>query len=562
MTIVSERQGKQARVNDTGPGADVRPAPAAGQIGDGGDDAPPRGRSVLRRAGSLGRRGAQTGFEAARIVAGRSSVGPAKGDARFRDETWSSNPAYHRLMQLHLALSRSLIEAVDDAELEWREAERARLLVEILTSAVAPTNMLLGNPAALKRAFETGGGSLLRGARNFLHDLRTNRAMPSQVPAGQFEVGRNLAATPGAVVYRDEICEVLQYESTTPTVHSRPALLIPPPIGRYYFMDLAPGRSFIEHAVAQGLSMFVISWRNPGPEHRNWDLDTYAEAVLRAIDVVREIADSDDVNTLSLCAGGVITAAVLNHLQDEGEQPIHSASFGVTLLDFDVPMPIGAFRIPAVLSLARERSARTGVLKAQDLAPVFTWMRADDLVWKYWVNNYLLGKDPPAFDILAWNAQGTNLPAALHHQFLDIFVRNTLVDGGMEVLGTPIDLGKIKVETYVTGATTDHLTPWRGCYRTTQLMSGPSTFVLSNAGHIASLVNPPGNPKAHYYAGPEPGGDPDEWLAGAEKRQGTWWDHWTEWVTRRSGDERAAPPGLGSAKHGVIEQAPGAYVLG
>jgi polyhydroxyalkanoate synthase len=189
-------------------------------------------------------------------------------------------------------------------------------------------------------------------------------------------------------------------------------------------------------------------------------------------------------------------------------------------------------------------------------------MRAQDLVWKYWVNNYLLGKDPPPFDILAWNAQGTNLPAALNHQFLEIFQRNALVDGEIEILGTPTDLARIEVETYVTGATTDHLTPWRGCYRTTQLLSGPSTFVLSNAGHIASLVNPPGNPKAHYLAGPKPGGDPDKWLAQAERHQGTWWEHWADWVSGRSGEERKAPTRLGSRKHRVLEPAPGTYVFG
>jgi len=517
--------------------------------------------SALRLATSLSRQGVHLAREATSIAVGRSSVEPAKGDGRFRDQTWAGNPAYRRVMQLYLACSRSLLEAVDEADLDWRNTERARFLLSIVVSSLAPTNTFPGNPAALKRVFETGGGSLVSGLRNFVGDVRTNRGMPSQVKPGVFEVGRNLAVTPGAVIYRDEVCEVLQYTPSTPAVRERPALLIPPQIGRYYFMDLAPGRSFVEHAVGQGLTFFVISWRNPAPEQGDWNLDTYAATVERVIDVVREITGSDDVNLLSLCAGGILTAGVLNHLAAQGKPLVHTASFGVTLLDFDVPAPIGALRLAPLLSLAGERSSRKGVLKASDLAPVFTWMRPDDLVWKYWVNNYLLGQDPPPFDILAWNAEGTNLPSALHRQFIDIFQRNVMVSGDIEILGTPVDLSRIEVETYVTGATTDHLTPWQGCYRTTQLLSGPSTFVLSNAGHIASLVNPPGNPKAHYFAGPKPGGDPDEWLTRAEKRQGTWWEDWTAWVIERSGEERPATS-LGSREHPVIEPAPGTYVRG
>ncbi|MBV8429850.1 MAG: alpha/beta fold hydrolase [Solirubrobacterales bacterium] len=545
--------GARPHPSPSGDDAQLRPGSAA----------PGRGAlsALARRAGKLGTRGARLGYEAALITAGRSAVKPAGGDGRFRDPAWSHNPAYHRLMQSYLAWSDAVLGWVDDAELDWRDAERARFVLQILVSAAAPTNSLLGNPAALKQAFQTGGISLVRGSRNLLHDLRTNRGMPSQVPAGAFAVGRNLAVTPGAVVYRDEVCEVLQYAASTPEVRRRPAIMVPPQIGRYYFMDLAPGRSFVEYAVSRGLSFFLISWRNPGPEQASWDFDAYAAAVLRAVDVAREITRSDEVNLLSLCAGGILSAGVLSHLADRADEAlVRSASFGVTLLDFDIPAPIGAFGLAPLLAVAAERSARPGVLAAKDLAPVFTWMRPDDLVWRYWVNNYLLGEDPPAFDILAWNADGTNLPAALHRQFLEIFRRNVLVTGELEVLGTPVKLSRIATETYVTGATADHLTPWKGCYRTAQLLSGPSTFILSNAGHIASLVNPPGNPKARYYTGPEPGGEPEEWLAAATERTGTWWEHWTEWVTDRSGEEVPAPARLGSRKHRPIEPAPGIYV--
>jgi polyhydroxyalkanoate synthase len=290
-------------------------------------------------------------------------------------------------------------------------------------------------------------------------------------------------------------------------------------------------------------------------------MDTYAAAVLRAIDVARDVARSDDVNVLGFCAGGILTTTVLNHLAAMSDDRVHTASFGVTLLDFGVPAAVGAFDNGATLGIARARSDRNGLITGRSLSTVFALLRPNDLVWNYYVNNYLLGKDPPVFDILAWNADSTNLSARLHGQFLDIFTNNPLVEqGAMEVLGTPVDVSRIGVETYVTGATTDHLTPWRACYRTTQLFGGDSTFVLSNAGHIASLVNPPGNPRSHYFAGPEPGADPDAWYDAAEQRQGTWWEHWSGWISSRSGDTRRAPAKLGNRRHAPRDDAPGRYV--
>jgi poly[(R)-3-hydroxyalkanoate] polymerase subunit PhaC len=519
--------------------------------------------SAARRSRGIGRRGAALGVESAKVLAGRSKVAPEKGDWRFKDDTWQDNPTYRRLMQLYLAWSSTLMELVEDADVDWRDAQRARFAAELLTTALAPTNYLAGNPAALKRVFETGGLSLARGTRNFIKDVRSNRGMPSTVDRGALEVGTDLAATPGAVVYRDEVCEVLQYAPSTGAVRSRPILLVPPQISKYYFMDLAPGRSFVEHAVAQGLQMFVISWRNVTREQADWGLDTYAEALDRVIDVVREISASDDVNLLALCAGGILSSTVLSHLAATGDTRVRSASFGVTLLDFDVPAPIGMFQMAPLLEVVRRRSARTGILDGASLGTVFTWLRPNDLVWNYWVNNYLMGKNPPVFDILAWNADPTNLPGRLHGEFLEIMRDNLLTKPGeLTVLGSPVDLSKITLDTYVTGATTDHLTPWKGCYQTTQLMGGQSRFILSNAGHIASLINPPGNPKAHFFAGPEPIADPDGWYEKAERQQGTWWQDWAAWVTPRSGEERDAPAKLGSRKHKAAEPAPGTYVYG
>ena len=450
--------------------------------------------SVARRSPGLGRRAASLAAETTKILVGTDGVAPAKSDWRFRDDTWKENPAYRRLMQTYLTGCAALEEAVEAADIDWRDKERARFAAAILSSTVSPTNTLLGNPAAVKRAYETAGVSLLRGTRNFVKDVRSNRGMPSTVDRNAFTVGENLAATLGAVVYRDDICEVLQYAPTTGTVRSRPVLLVPPQISKFSSWTSPPGAVSVEHAVAQGLQFFVISWRNVTADQSGRGLDTYAKAIERALDVVRNVARSDDANLVSLCAGGITTATLLNHLASTGDTRVHRASFGVTLLDFDVPAPLGMFRMAPLLALARKRSSRSGVLDAASLSAIFSWMRPDDLVWNYWVNDSSSwATTPPAFDILAWNADPTNLAAQLHEDFLEIMQKNLLATKGeLEVLGTPIDLEKVTIDTYVTGATTDHLTPWRGCYQTTQLMSGRSRFVLSNAGHIASLINPPG----------------------------------------------------------------------
>jgi polyhydroxyalkanoate synthase subunit PhaC len=364
------------------------------------------------------------------------------------------------------------------------------------------------------------------------------------------------------VVHRTDVLEVLQYTPTTPTVRTRPLVIVPPPIGRYYFLDLRPGRSFVEYAVSQGFQVFLLSWRNPTNKHADWDLDTYAGAILDGIDVARDVTGSDDVTTLGFCAGGILTTTVLNHLAAIGDDRVHSAGFAVTLLDFHQRAPIGAFSGRRMLDIARRNSRRKGVITAREMGAVFTWMRPDELVFNYLVNQWLMGEDPPVFDILAWNADGTNLPARLHEQFLDIFGENSLVRAGaMKVLGTPVDLSRITVPTFVTGATTDHLTPWGGCYRTTQLLSGPSTFVLSSAGHIQSLVNPPGNPKAAYWTGGPPVLDPRAWRDTAQQHTGSWWEAWSAWMVERSGDETQAPTGPGSVSHPALEPAPGSYVV-
>jgi len=555
---------------DAGPAAEPESATQAAADAVSGTD--PVGMPVLGKGlrdlgaaftemGTVTRKGRTLIRQLARIATGSSDIAPHPKDWRFKDPTWSDHPIYRRIGQTYLAGCEFADNVLDDLGRNGRQTVAARFLLAVLESAAAPTNTLPGNPAAIKRAFETGGVSLLRGARNFLGDVRHNSAMPSMVDRTAYEVGTDLAATAGAVIERDPYGEIVQYAPTTETVRARPILIVPPPIGRFYFLDLRPGRSFVEYAVSRGLQTFMLSWRNPTKNQGDWDLDDYAARVLSAIDTVREVTGSDDVDLIGFCAGGILQSLVLNHLAALGDDRVHTASYAVTMLDFGQTAPIRAFSSPRLLALARWNSGRAGIISARNMGAVFTWMRPNELVWNYWVNNYLMGNNPPVFDILAWNADGTNLPAALHKQFLDIFEHNSLCQPGrLTVLGTPVDLASIKVPTFVTGGTTDHLTPWQGCYRTTQLLSGPSTFVLSNAGHIQSLVNPPGNPKATFFAGGEPGQDAQAWLDSAEKHTGTWWEHWADWVLERSEQTVPAPTELGSAAHPRREEAPGLYV--
>jgi polyhydroxyalkanoate synthase subunit PhaC len=499
--------------------------------------------------------------ELVKVWWGTSEVTLPKGDWRFADPTWNENPMYHRMAQAYVLWTGALQRALDAADLDWKRRERARFALMLLTAAWAPTNFLYGNPAALRRAFETGGWSLLRGLRNLLDDLIKNGGMPSQVDTSAFRVGENLAATPGAVVYRDEICEVLQYAPSTPTVRSRPFIMIPPEVNKYYFMDLAPGRSFTEYAVAQGVPYFTVVWRNPRPEHGHWGVEDYVKAQLQAIEIACDVTGSPDVSVFGLCAGGLTTALMLGHMAATGDRRVNSATFAVTMLEFDEPSTLAMMANERVLAQAAERAQRGEILDRLSVGRGFAWLRPNDLVWNYYVSNWLMGNAPPSFDILAWNNDGTGLPGQLNADLLGIFLRNTLAKpGAVTLLGTPIDLGAVTCDAYVVAGMTDHITPWIPCYATTRLLGGPSEFVLTSTGHIQTLVNPPGKPRASYFAGPKPVADAETWLKEATEHPGSWWPHWKEWILARSGDDRPAPTALGSSRFPAGEPAPGRYV--
>lgn len=502
------------------------------------------------------------GAELVKIAVGASDIEPEKRDWRFKDDAWESNGFYKRLGQSYLAFCKGAKSIVNE-NADWRTRERAKFALEVTTSALAPTNTLLGNPAALKKAFDTNGKSLFKGAKNFVSDVRHNGGMPTMVDSSPFTKGENIAATPGAVVFRNDVLELLQYTPQTEKVYAIPTLLIPPQINKYYFTDLAPGRSLVEYAVQQGVQMFVVSWRNPQNDQGDWDLDTYVSALLEAIDAINSITARKKLNAIGFCAGGITMSALLSCMAATNDKRINAVSYAVTLLDWSTPSMMGIFHSKKLTGLARNKSKRKGIISGQDLSSVFAWFRPNELVWNYWVNNYLMGEAPPSFDILAWNADATNLPARLHAQFLNIFMDNAMKKPGeIEVLGEPLDLSKVTADAFVVGAIDDHLTPWKGCYETTQLLGGDSTFVLSNAGHIAALVNPPGNPKASYLLGPKPGEDPVAWLDKAEKQTGSWWQHWSGWVGERSGNKIDAPELLGNKRFRILDPAPGTYIHG
>ena len=498
--------------------------------------------------------------ELLRVAVGRSDIAPMKGDRRFADAAWQS-PVFRRIMQAYLVENRAAHRVIDEVELDAKSRTRAHFAMSLVTEAIAPTNSLLTNPNAMAKAAQTRGQSVVAGARNLVHDLRHNGGMPSQVDTRPFEVGRNLAVTPGHVVYRSDVFELIQYDETTSPVHTRPLVVVPPQINKYYITDLAPGRSLVESTVAAGVPYFTMSWRNPTPEHRDWNLDTYAAAVLEAIQVACDIAGSEDVNAVGLCAGGVTLAALLGHLAVTGDSDlVHSATFLVAGLDTSTETMVTALASRQAVEAARTRSLRAGVLSGDDMAKVFAWLRPNDLVWNYWVNNYLLGQNPPAFDILYWNNDTTRLPAGLHSDFLDLYLTNGLVEGTLEVLGTPVDLGKVMCDTFVVAGYTDHIIPWDGAYRTTQLLGGESQFVLSTGGHIQAILNPKDNPKASYLLADELPPTATEWQERATQVAGSWWTRWQEWLTARSGPARARRKRTGNASHPPLDPAPGRYV--
>jgi len=513
-------------------------------------------RSITRHIGNFA-------GELKNIVNGSSELMPAPRDRRFKDETWKTNPLYKRLLQTWLASREELHNWVESADIADDDKNRARFILDIAIDGFAPTNFLLSNPAAVKRVFETGGLSLLDGVQNAYKDVKHNGGMPKQVDTSAFVTGENIAATKGSVVFKNEILELIQYKPTTESVYKIPILICPPQINKYYVFDLTPQKSVVKFLTDRGYQVFMVSWRNPQKQHAHWNMENYVQALIEASDAVMKITKSRQINTCGACSGGITLASFLSTLAARNDDRVKCFTLQVCVLDTRrSDSEIGVFLTDNAIEKARSRSQKAGLLKGKELAKSFAWMRPNDLIWNYVVNNYLMGDQPPAFDVLYWNSDTTNLPAALHSDYLDIYFDKRFQHGSdVSLMGHKIDLKNVKQDGFVQAAITDHITPWKACYRNVDLFGGKVEFILSNSGHIQSLVNPPGNPKAQFFKNTESNEIADEWLSASEKCSDSWWLYWDEWLGERSGEKKKAPRKMGSSVFMPVADAPGSYVM-
>ncbi|MGH3899511.1 MAG: PHA/PHB synthase family protein [Pseudonocardiaceae bacterium] len=484
-------------------------------------------------------------------------------DFRYSDPAWTSNPLFYLLRQQHTLLEGFLQELLDGAaDLDETTRRKADFALRQILDAAAPTNWLLTNPAALKKAFDTGGLSLVRGARNLVRDVATNKGMPRQVTPGQFRPGHELAATPGKVVFRNRLIELIQYEPQTETVHAVPLLFSPPWINKYYIMDLAPKKSLVEWAVQHGHSCFMISYRNPDDTLAALTMSDYLrEGPLAALEVVEEITGAQQTTMAGLCLGGTLATATLAWLAARGEDRVRSLTVMNTLLDFTVSGQLGVFTDEATIQRMDRIMQRKGYLPASSMATTFNLLRARDLVWNYVVNDWLLGEQPAPFDMLSWNSDSTRMPAAMQTEYLrTLYLENRLAKGELELAGERLDLIRVRQDSYFVSAERDHIAPWKAVYESARLPGGTVRFMLSNSGHIAGVVNPP-NPKSRHWVGtadtlPE---DPEVWREQATEVTLSWWEDWTPWIAEHAGKQQAPPP-MGSTMHPPLEDAPGSYV--
>jgi polyhydroxyalkanoate synthase len=519
------------------------------------------------RPDRVARRAAGFTKDVAEIVRGSSEIAPPRGDKRFADAAWQKNWLFRRVAQTYIAAGTHADGLVDDARLDWRADTMARFLVGNVHDLLAPTNFPWSNPAVLKETLDQGGANLVKGVRRAGRDIGARR-LPAMVDTSRFEVGGNVATTPGAVVLRTEVFELIQYAPSTPKVRPVPLLMIPPTINKYYVLDLAPGRSIAEHLIAQGQQVFMISWRNPEAEQGHYDFDTYADAVVQARDAVAQICRQPAVHLAAACSGGIITSGLVGHLAARGdlEDKVASLTLLVCALDNARAGTASALAGRELAAAAVAESARKGYLDGKALANVFAWLRPNDLVWGYVINNYLMGKPPPAFDILYWNQDGVRLSAGLHRDFVHMALDNTMAKaGGMTVLGTPVDLSKVKLDVYAVAGLNDHIVPWENAYRGARLFGKTPRFVLSTSGHIQALINPPDGwagavSRSSFRVAEELPEDQAEFVRDVPRTSGSWWTDYVKWLGPRSGDLRAPRKALGSTKHKPLAKAPGSYV--
>ncbi|MFO1068026.1 MAG: class I poly(R)-hydroxyalkanoic acid synthase [Geminicoccaceae bacterium] len=492
-------------------------------------------------------------------------VVPERGDRRFKDAAWNDNALFDFVKQSYLLAARFLLErskssgATDD-----KSGQKLEFYMRQFVDALAPSNFVMTNPEVLRLTVETRGENLLRGLKNMLEDLDRGkgRLAIKMTDLDAFEVGRNIATSPGKVVYQNDLMQLVQFSPRTEQVHKRPLMIIPPWINKYYILDLQPKNSFIRFAVDQGFTVFVLSWVNPDERlsHKSFE-DYMIEGPLAALDAIAAATGEKDVNAIGYCLGGTLLACTLSYMATKRDTRIKAATFFTSLVDFRDPGELGVFIDEEQLSALEEMMAKRGYLDGAQMATTFNMLRANDLIWSFVINNYLMGKDPFPFDLLYWNSDSTRMPAAMHGFYLRRFYHeNALMEPGAVCLkGVPIDLGRIRTPVYWVSTREDHIAPWKSTYAATQLYKGPKRFVLAGSGHIAGIVNPPASGKYGYWTNDDLPADPEVWLAGSTHHEGSWWTDWSAWNGEKSGPMVAArEPGAGTLP--ALEEAPGSYV--
>ncbi|WP_416136222.1 class I poly(R)-hydroxyalkanoic acid synthase [Aquabacterium sp. A7-Y] len=507
--------------------------------------------------------------EAARIwntAVSQPGQSPALPDRRFAAADWSGTPGAAYTAAMYLLNARTLMKLADKVEADEKTRQRIRFAVQQWVDACAPSNFLAFNPEALRKALETGGDSINRGLQHLLQDLKQGHL--SQTDESVFEVGRNVATTEGSVVFENELFQLIEYKPLTEQVYERPLLIVPPCINKYYILDLQPDNSLVRYAAEQGLRVFLVSWRNADESIAQLSWDDYIEkAAIKAIHLTQEISGSEQINTLGFCVGGTILGSALAVLDARGEKAASSLTLLTAFLDFADTGVLDLFIDEAAVQVRElgigERSpSGGGLLRGQELATTFSFLRPNDLVWNYVVGNYLKGEMPPPFDLLYWNSDSTNLPGPMYCWYLrNAYLENKLSQpGALTVCGVPLDFGRIDAPAFIYGSREDHIVPWEGAYASTRLLKGERRFVLGASGHIAGVINHPAKKKRSHWVGDHLPTDPKEWLAGATEQPGSWWTGWAEWIRSHSGQQIAAPRAQGSAAYPPIEAAPGRYV--
>ena len=490
-----------------------------------------------------------------------ASVPAQETDKRFAGEAWRNDPRFEVLKRTYLAYADFLEKAVDAAPVDEKTRGQMRFAVRQFIDAMSPANFFATNPEAMQLALETGGQSLTEGIRLYFEDVAKGRISMSDESA--FEVGRNLATTEGAVVFENDLMQLIQYAPSTATVYERPLLIVPPCINKFYILDLQPENSFVRYAVTEGHTVFLISWRDTGPElgHLTWD-DYLRSGVMQAIDVALDVTSADKVNALGFCIGGVLLSSSIAVQKANDQDMVASVTLLTTMLDYSDTGELGLLIDEQTVAARDAAIGKGGLLHGKELATTFSSLRANDLIWPYVVNSYLKGKEPQAFDMLYWNSDSTNLPGPMFCWYIrNTYLENNLREPGKTIqCGVPVDLSSLDMPAYVYASHDDHIVPWRTAYETTQLVGPEVTFVLGASGHIAGVVNPPAKKKRNYWAQGELSANADQWLATAEKVPGSWWPNWSAWLEHPAGNKVAASGVLGNKRYRVIEPAPGRYV--